>query len=81
MTVLNSSNILFFQNMYRLTCIFIFYFGFVAGYRLPRDVIPEHYKLEIICHLGENDDFRFEGTVWIQVSKYILMVFYFEVDI
>lgn len=39
-----------------------------AGYRLPKDVFPEHYKLEVISYLGEKDNFDFDGKIWIQVS-------------
>jgi len=35
------------------------------AYRLPTSVRPEHYKLEIVTHL-ENDD-GFTGRVWMKV--------------
>lgn len=57
-----------FQNMYWLTYLLMVSCVFVDGYRLPKDVFPEHYKLEVITHLGEKDNFSFEGKVWIQVS-------------
>lgn len=38
------------------------------GYRLPNEVMPEHYKLEVITYLGEKDNFDFDGKVWIDVS-------------
>ncbi|XP_057659447.1 aminopeptidase N-like [Diorhabda carinulata] len=38
-------------------------------YRLPNDVLPEHYKLEIISYLGEEENnFNFDGKVWITVT-------------
>lgn len=43
--------------------------GFTTAYRLPQDVMPENYKLEIISPFGEKDNFDFEGKVWIEVSK------------
>ncbi|CAH0554039.1 unnamed protein product [Brassicogethes aeneus] len=38
----------------------------VTAYRLPNNVIPENYNLEILCHLGEKDNFGFDGHVKIQ---------------
>lgn len=35
------------------------------GYRLPDNIVPTHYILEIITDL---DEFNFEGKVWIKVS-------------
>lgn len=36
---------------------------------MPKDVLPEHYKLEIISHLGaEENSFIFDGKVWITVT-------------
>lgn len=58
----------YFQNMIRLTYFVLTCVWVASGYRLPRDVIPEHYKLEIISYLGVKDDFDFDGKVWIQVS-------------
>lgn len=43
--------------------------GLTTAYRLPQDVMPESYKLEIISPFGEKDNFDFEGKVWIEVSK------------
>lgn len=40
----------------------------VGGYRLPKDVFPEHYKLEVISYLGEKDNFNFDGKVWIEIN-------------
>lgn len=34
-------------------------------YRLPENIVPKHYILEIITDL---DEFNFEGKVWIKVS-------------
>lgn len=41
-----------------------------AEYRLPKNVHPEHYKLEVITHLNDSDSdgFRFSGRVWIKVG-------------
>lgn len=36
-------------------------------FRLPLDIIPKHYDLDIITNL-EPDNFSFEGSVWIKVS-------------
>lgn len=36
------------------------------GYRLPGNILPEHYILEIITHLGD-PDFSFAGNVWIKI--------------
>ncbi|XP_030752545.1 aminopeptidase N-like [Sitophilus oryzae] len=43
---------------------------FVNGhdYRLPKNVMPENYRLEIITPLGEKDNFDFHGKVWIETS-------------
>lgn len=39
------------------------------AYRLPPNVIPEHYTLGIITHLGPaEDNFKFLGDVKIDVS-------------
>ncbi len=37
------------------------------SYRLPTSVRPEHYKLEVITHLGDDDGYEFSGKVWIKV--------------
>ncbi|KAF2900753.1 hypothetical protein ILUMI_05437 [Ignelater luminosus] len=39
-----------------------------SSYRLPKAVKPEHYNIEIITHLGDNDTFNFYGSVGIQVK-------------
>nr|XP_023023668.1 aminopeptidase N-like isoform X1 [Leptinotarsa decemlineata] len=54
------------MNMIRVACLFLVCLLAVDGYRLPKDVIPEHYKLEIISYLGEKDNFNFDGKVWIR---------------
>lgn len=36
------------------------------GYRLPDNVLPQKYNLEILTNLEENN-FSFEGKVWIKV--------------
>ncbi|KAG5878428.1 hypothetical protein JTB14_026301 [Gonioctena quinquepunctata] len=54
--------------MNRLTHLLLSCLVVVNGYRLPKDVIPEHYKLEIISYLGEKDNFNFDGKVWIQTK-------------
>lgn len=46
-----------------LTCVFV-----VNCYRLPKDVIPENYKLQIISYLGEKNNFDFDGKVWITTT-------------
>lgn len=39
------------------------------SYRLPTDVYPEYYRLEILTNLADyNDNFTFEGRTWIQVK-------------
>ncbi|KAF7268819.1 hypothetical protein GWI33_018165 [Rhynchophorus ferrugineus] len=37
-------------------------------YRLPKNIRPESYRLEIITPFGEKDNFEFEGKVWIETS-------------
>lgn len=38
-------------------------------YRLPQAVVPENYKLDILTHLGpEENNFKFIGQVKIDVS-------------
>lgn len=37
------------------------------GYRLPDNIVPQKYNLEILTNLEEND-FSFEGKLWIKVS-------------
>lgn len=40
-----------------------------ASYRLPREVVPVHYDLEVHTHLGDDGEgFRFFGVVNITVS-------------
>ncbi|XP_066254232.1 aminopeptidase N-like [Euwallacea similis] len=39
-----------------------------TGYRLPKSVMPESYRLEIITPFGEKDNFEFTGKVWIETS-------------
>lgn len=44
----------------------------VSGCRLPKDVIPRHYQLEVMTYLRQKDNFTFDGKVWIDVSmKYV----------
>lgn len=39
-------------------------------HRLPKSIIPENYKLNILTHLGpEENNFKFLGEVKIEVSK------------
>jgi aminopeptidase N len=40
------------------------------SYRLPTTVLPTHYKVQILSHLGEPENFNFEGKVWIQVTSH-----------
>ncbi|CAG9818441.1 unnamed protein product [Phaedon cochleariae] len=40
----------------------------VDAYRLPTNVLPENYKLEIISYLGQKDNFSFDGNVWIKTT-------------
>lgn len=43
--------------------------SFQLNYRLPEDIYPEYYRLEILTNLADyNDNFTFDGRVWIQVS-------------
>ncbi|KAL1491457.1 hypothetical protein ABEB36_012054 [Hypothenemus hampei] len=46
-----------------LTCMV-----YVSGYRLPKNVMPESYRLEIVTPFGEKDNFHFQGKVWIETS-------------
>ncbi|KAJ6638815.1 Aminopeptidase N [Pseudolycoriella hygida] len=39
-----------------------------ANYRLPTSLKPEHYKLQVVTHLGDNDGFKFSGKVWIKIT-------------
>lgn len=39
-----------------------------GDYRLPTNVHPEHYKVKILTHLGDENGFIFKGKVWIKVS-------------
>nr|AVD96938.1 putative APN-2 [Nilaparvata lugens] len=39
----------------------------LAGYRLPDNVVPEHYIVDIITNLEEGD-YTFQGKVWIRVK-------------
>lgn len=49
--------------------LFLSAISFTLCYRLPDSVIPEHYQLEIITNLGdENGKFAFTGKVWITVE-------------
>lgn len=41
--------------------------GLPHDFRLPESVKPEHYKLEIVTHLGDEDGYSFSGKVWIKV--------------
>lgn len=36
-------------------------------YRLPTTFNPEHYKVKVLTHLGDNDGFKFSGRVWIKM--------------
>lgn len=42
--------------------------GVKNSFRLPENIRPLHYKLDIITHLDENNEFKFSGRVWIDVS-------------
>lgn len=46
------------------------------SYRLPREVVPEHYDLEVHTHLGDDVDegFRYFGVVNITVSYTIAVI-------
>lgn len=48
------------------------------NYRLPQSVVPENYKLDILTHLGpEENNFKFIGEVKIDVSTYVyILIFY-----
>ncbi|CAG9861266.1 unnamed protein product [Phyllotreta striolata] len=54
--------------MLRSGCLLLLSACLASAYRLPDDVKPEHYKLEIISHLGEKNNFDFDGKVWILVT-------------
>lgn len=43
-------------------------FASSENYRLPTSLKPEHYKLEVLTHLGDDEGFKFTGKVWIKVS-------------
>ncbi|XP_050507042.1 aminopeptidase N-like [Diabrotica virgifera virgifera] len=55
--------------MARVVALFLIFVHATNCYRLPKDVIPENYKLEIISNLGApKDSFNFDGKVWITVT-------------
>ncbi|XP_019878515.1 aminopeptidase N isoform X3 [Aethina tumida] len=54
------------MKMEKILCTFLLCILAVNGYRLPRSVYPENYNLEILSHLGEKDNFGFDGNVAIQ---------------
>ncbi|XP_017783439.1 PREDICTED: aminopeptidase N-like isoform X1 [Nicrophorus vespilloides] len=57
------------MNMRGLSCVLVALFGLSTAYRLSGDVVPEHYKLDIVTNLGdENDKFEFQGKVAIQAT-------------
>lgn len=40
-----------------------------SNYRLPKSIHPEHYRVEILTHLNDDDQgFKYYGKVWIKVS-------------
>lgn len=46
-----------------------------SNYRLPHSVHPEHYRVEILTHLNDNDQgFTYYGKVWIKVSVCVQLV-------
>ncbi|XP_050303200.1 aminopeptidase N-like [Anthonomus grandis grandis] len=51
-----------------LLIVFLFTASLVSGYRLPKNVLPESYRLEIITPFGEEGNFEYEGTVLIETS-------------
>lgn len=42
------------------------------NYRLPRTIFPEHYKLNVLTHINDDEGFKYYGDVRIKV-----IVFYF----
>lgn len=38
------------------------------SYRLPTNLRPQRYKLEILTHLSDKDGYKFYGKEWIRVS-------------
>lgn len=40
----------------------------INNYRLPKSIHPEHYKVQILTHLGDENGFKFYGKVWIKVN-------------
>lgn len=44
--------------------------GSKISYRLPDNLLPEYYRVDIITNLADlNQNFTFEGKVWIQVGR------------
>lgn len=39
----------------------------LPSYRLPRDVIPQHYDLQVLTHLDQHTNYTFKGIVNIQL--------------
>lgn len=48
------------------------------SYRLPKTFHPENYRLEIITHLNDEDNFKFYGKVYIRVSSSLLTILCFD---
>lgn len=66
-------------SLYRLAIVFLVVFSYVSqyvhcakvravssGYRLPDNIVPRKYNLEILTNLDENN-FSFDGKVWIKI--------------
>lgn len=46
------------------------------NYRLPRDIFPEYYKLNILTHLNDEEGFKYYGDVRIKVIFGIICIFF-----
>lgn len=50
----------------------VHFVALTQAYRLPKEVLPNHYDLEIITNLADdNNNYDFNGKVWIDVSLHL----------
>ncbi|KAH1005675.1 aminopeptidase N [Dendroctonus ponderosae] len=54
--------------MKQLAILAVTVISLIEAYRLPTNVMPESYRLEIVAPFGEKNNFDFEGKVWIETS-------------
>ncbi|KAH1012794.1 hypothetical protein HUJ05_011888 [Dendroctonus ponderosae] len=52
--------------MKQLAILAVTVISLIEAYRLPTNVMPESYRLEIVAPFGEKNNFDFEGKVWIE---------------